>query len=111
MWDANHNPADYEENLGRGQSTVAIFRLIIYSRVRYSAVACEVLARRVIHAAPPDRLHSLMSTRYKHRQLDGEISEVSSALEMAIDSHWYAANHLREKVAVTVFQHNLFVVQ
>lgn len=68
MWDANHNPADYEENLGR-------------------AIACEVLARRIVHAAPPDRLHSLMSARFKHRLLDGGISEMSSALEMAIDSH------------------------
>lgn len=54
----------------------------------YLAVACEVLARRIVHLAPPDRLHSLMSTRFKHRQLDGDISEMSSALEMAIDSHW-----------------------
>jgi hypothetical protein len=53
-----------------------------------SAIACEALARRIVHASPPDRLHSLMSARFKHRQLDGDLSEMSSALEMAIDSHW-----------------------
>jgi hypothetical protein len=29
-----------------------------------------------------------MSTRFQHRQIDGDESEMSSALEMAIDSHW-----------------------
>ncbi|TCD69242.1 hypothetical protein EIP91_008345 [Steccherinum ochraceum] len=68
MWDANHNAADYGENLGR-------------------AIACEVLARRVIHRAPPDRITSMMSTRFMHREVDGDDSEKVSALEMAIDSH------------------------
>ncbi|KAF8812231.1 calcium activated cation channel [Phlegmacium glaucopus] len=68
MWDANHNPADYGENLGR-------------------AIACEVLARRIVHLMKPDRIRSIMSTRYKHRQIDGEGSEMSSALELAIDQH------------------------
>ncbi|KAH8094840.1 hypothetical protein BXZ70DRAFT_991717 [Cristinia sonorae] len=68
MWDANHNPADYGENLGR-------------------AIACEVLARRVIHRAPPDRITPMMSTRFMHREIDGDESEKVSALEMAIDSH------------------------
>lgn len=31
----------------------------------------------------------MMSTRYTHREVDGDISDKSSALEMAIDSHWY----------------------
>ncbi|KAL0949283.1 hypothetical protein HGRIS_009360 [Hohenbuehelia grisea] len=67
MWDANHNPADYGENHGR-------------------AIACEVLARRVVHRAAPDRLYSIMSTRYRHRQIDGDDSDMCSALELAIDS-------------------------
>ncbi|KAI0068594.1 calcium activated cation channel [Artomyces pyxidatus] len=65
--ESNRNAADYGENRGR-------------------AAACEVLARRVVHQAPPDRLTSIMSTRYKFRQRDGDI-ELSSALEVAIDSH------------------------
>ncbi|KAH9948400.1 hypothetical protein B0H21DRAFT_690173 [Amylocystis lapponica] len=68
MWDANHNPADYGENFGR-------------------AIACEVLARRVVHQAPPDRLTTMMSSRYKYREVDGDVSEMASALEVAIDSH------------------------
>lgn len=68
MWDANHNPADYGENLGR-------------------AVACEVLARRIVHLAEPDRIATIMSTRYQHRQIDGDESEMASALESAIDQH------------------------
>ncbi|KAG5342321.1 hypothetical protein C0989_003451 [Termitomyces sp. Mn162] len=71
MWDANHNPADYGENVGR-------------------AIACEVLARRIVHLSPPDRLRSIMSSRYQHRQLGGGESDMTSALEVAIDSHWYA---------------------
>ncbi|KAF4601937.1 hypothetical protein EYR40_005138 [Pleurotus pulmonarius] len=70
MWDANHNAADYGENYGR-------------------AVACEVLARRIVHRAAPDRLYSIMSTRYCHRQVDGDESGVASALELAIDSQCY----------------------
>ncbi|KAJ7241905.1 hypothetical protein B0H12DRAFT_1203933 [Mycena haematopus] len=68
MWDMNHNPADYGENLGR-------------------ATACEVLARRIVHLAPPETLNAIMSTRFQHIQVDGDESDMSSALEMAIDSH------------------------
>ncbi|KAJ7786312.1 hypothetical protein B0H16DRAFT_1355621 [Mycena metata] len=68
MYDANHNPADYGENLGR-------------------ATACEVLARRIVHIAPPETLNSIMSTRFQHIQVDGDESDMSSALEMAIDAH------------------------
>ncbi|KAF9481831.1 calcium activated cation channel [Pholiota conissans] len=68
MWDTNHNPADYGENFGR-------------------AIACEVLARRIVHLAEPDRINAIMSTRYQHTQIDGDKSEMSSALEMAIDQH------------------------
>jgi len=35
-----------------------------------------------------------MSTRYQHRRIDGEESEMSSALEMAIDQHWFASNSI-----------------
>ncbi|KAH9943256.1 uncharacterized protein BXZ73DRAFT_87627 [Epithele typhae] len=68
MLDANKYPADYEENEGR-------------------AVACEVLARRVIHYAPPEKISTMMTARYRHRELDGDVSGSSSALEMAIDAH------------------------
>ncbi|KAJ7686075.1 calcium activated cation channel [Mycena rosella] len=68
LWDANHNPADYGENMGR-------------------ATACEVLARRIVHMAPPETLNAIMSTRFQHIQADGDRSDMSSALEMAIDSH------------------------
>ncbi|KAF8076642.1 calcium activated cation channel [Lyophyllum atratum] len=68
MWDANHNPADYGENRGR-------------------AIACEVLARRIVHIAPRDRLHTILSSRFRHRQIDGDESDMASALEVAIDSH------------------------
>ena len=54
----------------------------------HEATACEVLARRVIHRAPSDRITSMMSTRFKHLEVDGDESEKVSALEMAIDSHW-----------------------
>ncbi|KAI0053727.1 calcium activated cation channel [Auriscalpium vulgare] len=65
--ESNRNAADYGENRGR-------------------AAACEVLARRIVHQAPQDRITTIMSTRYKFRQPDGDI-ELSSALEVAIDSH------------------------
>ncbi|KAI0000012.1 hypothetical protein BJV77DRAFT_1058294 [Russula vinacea] len=67
MIEANRNAADYGENRGR-------------------AIACEVLARRVVHNAPTDRIPVIMSSRYRHRQSDGDI-EFSSAIELAIDSH------------------------
>ncbi|KAH9179551.1 calcium activated cation channel [Lactarius sanguifluus] len=67
MIEANRNAADYGENRGR-------------------AIACEVLARRIVHKSPGDRVPALLSSRYKHCQSDGGI-EVSSAIELAIDSH------------------------
>ncbi|KAH7916291.1 hypothetical protein BJ138DRAFT_1140008 [Hygrophoropsis aurantiaca] len=67
-WDANRNPADHGENMGR-------------------AIACEVLARRIVHASSVDRVTAIMSTRYRHREPDGDISELTSALEIAIDTH------------------------
>ena len=54
------------------------------------ATACEVLARRIVHRSPHDRLNVIMSTRFRHRQLDGDLSDMSSALELAIDSQWWA---------------------
>ncbi|KZT05660.1 calcium activated cation channel [Laetiporus sulphureus 93-53] len=68
VWDANNNPADFGENSGR-------------------AVACEVLARRVIHQAPSDQTVPMMSTRFRYKETDDGISEKASALELAIDSH------------------------
>ena len=54
-----------------------------------TATACEVLARRIVHLTEPDKVKSIMSMRYKHRQIDGDESELSNALELAIDQHWY----------------------
>ncbi|KAJ7639099.1 hypothetical protein FB45DRAFT_904700 [Roridomyces roridus] len=68
IWEANHNPADYGENIGR-------------------ATACEVLARRIIHFVPSETLNTIMSTRFQHVETDGDKSDMASALEMAIDSH------------------------
>ncbi|KAI0307033.1 calcium activated cation channel [Multifurca ochricompacta] len=67
MLEANRNAADYGENCGR-------------------AIACEVLARRIVHQSPVDRIPAILSSRYKHRQSDGDI-EYTSAIELAIDSH------------------------
>jgi hypothetical protein len=68
----------------------------VYQILPPTAMACEVLARRIVHLTEPDRIKSVMSTRYKHRQIDGEESEICNALEMAIDQHWYfqASIHL-----------------
>lgn len=52
------------------------------------AIACEVLARRIVHLAESDRVATIMSKRYQHRQIDGDESEKASALEIAIDQHW-----------------------
>ena len=65
-----------------------------------SAVACEVLARRIVHLAEPDRLATIMSTRYRHRQVDGDASEMASALEVAIDQHWYVIRNLSARTAL-----------
>ncbi|CAE6522667.1 unnamed protein product [Rhizoctonia solani] len=66
VWDANHDTADYGENMSR-------------------AMACETLARRVLHTVPPDRLDDVMSCRFRHAEWDGDDSALSSALELAID--------------------------
>lgn len=52
-------------------------------------MACEVIASRIIHLMEPDSIKSVMSMRYKYRQIDGEESEMSNALELAIDQGWY----------------------
>jgi len=52
------------------------------------AVACEVLARKIVHLFPRDKLTDVMSTRYQHLQPDGDVSDTASALEMAIDQNW-----------------------
>lgn len=62
------NPADYEESQCR-------------------ATACEVLARRMVHRFPKDRLPSVMSGRFRWRTADGGESASASALEVAIDGH------------------------
>ena len=93
VWDANHNPADYGENLGRG--TVQLFPTAQSYPCRiFTATACEVLARRIVHMSPPDRLPVIMSSRFRHRQVDGDVSDMSSTLEMAIDSNALAPSLL-----------------
>ena len=42
-----------------------------------------------MHLAEPEKIKDIMSNRYQHRQVDGDESEMSSALELAIDQHWY----------------------
>ncbi|KAF8311893.1 calcium activated cation channel [Clavulina sp. PMI_390] len=68
MYDANHNPADFGENIAR-------------------ATACEVIARRIIHSSEPSRLNDIMSSRFRHLDRDGDPSAISSALELAVDQH------------------------
>jgi hypothetical protein len=68
MKDAVLNPPDYGESVCR-------------------ATACEVLARRIVHTLDPDRLESVMSTRFRYRESDGDASAPTSALESAIDQH------------------------
>lgn len=75
MKDAYANPADYDENLCR-------------------ATACEVLARRLVHNLPGGRLESVMSTRFRYRESDGDASAPVSALETAIDQHCTVSLHL-----------------
>jgi hypothetical protein len=53
MWDADHSPADYGENSGR-------------------ALACEAIARRIIHQAPREHLVYMMSNRFQTKDWDGE---------------------------------------
>lgn len=92
VWDANHNPADYGENQGRGSSTMHIPSSCGQLISRHLATACEVLARRVVHQAEsPEQIESILSARFRHKEIDGDISGRVSALEMAIDTHWYAA--------------------
>ena len=85
MWDANHNPADYGENLGRG---IFYFLVSLAGTYYLLATACEVLARRIVHLAEQEKIKNIMSSRYQHRQVDGDESEMSSALELAIDQDW-----------------------
>lgn len=68
MWDASSNPSDYDENLAR-------------------AVACEVLARKVVHSMPEERIYAVMSGRFRFTEWNGDGSALSSALETAIDQH------------------------
>jgi hypothetical protein len=53
------------------------------------AMACETLARRILHTVPPDRLDDIMSCRFQHAEWDGDESALSSALELAIDQQAY----------------------
>ena len=57
------------------------------SHIILPAIACEVLARRAVHRLSPERLTAVMSTRYRHLEWDGGQSDLTSALELAIDTH------------------------
>lgn len=67
---------------------VVICTLLLISTLPCAtAIACEVLARRILHRAAPDRLISIMSMRYRHLDRGGEDSDMTSALELAIDTN------------------------
>ncbi len=66
--EGNTNQADFEENLCR-------------------ATACEMIARRITHMVSRHRLPSVMSTRFRYIEPDGDISPALSALESAIDQN------------------------
>jgi hypothetical protein len=68
MRDGRINPPDWDESVCR-------------------AIACEVLARRIVHTFSDDRLDSVMSSRFRYRETDGDVSAPTSALETAIDQH------------------------
>ena len=36
----------------------------------------------------PDRLMSVMSTRFRYREYDGDASNLFNPLEFAVDQHW-----------------------
>jgi hypothetical protein len=58
------------------------------------ATACEVIARRICHKASRDRLTYVMSHRYQIVESDGDLSGKESAMEIAIDSHWFVRSPL-----------------
>lgn len=66
--EALNNPADYDECMCR-------------------SIACEVLARRIVHNLSMDQLESFLSTRIRFQEPDGDISPPASAIEIAIDQH------------------------
>ncbi|KAG9037681.1 hypothetical protein FRB95_004527 [Tulasnella sp. JGI-2019a] len=68
MWDANSDAADYDENISR-------------------AVACEMLARKIVNKLPSEKLYTVMSDRLAFQEDDGDKSSFASALETAIDQH------------------------
>ena len=94
MWDASTNPADYGENMGRGMRALRNSYIPPLILPYCAAIACEVLARRVVHLAPSDKTVSMLSTRFRFKEVDEDISEKASALELAVDSHWYVLEPL-----------------
>lgn len=43
----------------------------------------------MVHQAPSDKTVLMLSTRFRFKEVDEGVSEKASALELAIDSHWY----------------------
>ena len=64
-----------------------------YSRVvlpiRYLQNVRDILLDANCSYTIPLGLSTVMSTRFRHREWDGDKSNLSSALEAAIDQHWY----------------------
>jgi hypothetical protein len=60
----------------------------------------------------PGRLMSIMSTRYRYREFDGDSSNPSSALEFAIDQHWYVLCKIMSLIFLLFnFQHHISIFQ
>lgn len=43
----------------------------------------------------------MMSTRFTHREVDGDEGDKTSALEMAIDSHWWAGPQINAMISLS----------
>ncbi|CCM00664.1 uncharacterized protein FIBRA_02703 [Fibroporia radiculosa] len=79
LWDATNNPADWGENHGRG-----MFVLLAGSAYLNSHRTSAFLK---LSPAPSDKVVPMLSTRFRHKEIDDDYSEKSSALEAAFDSH------------------------
>jgi len=66
-----------------------------------------------VHLAEPEKIKNIMSNRVQHRQVDGDESEMSSALELAIDQHWYVYFSVKVQAYVIFyyFKHHILVLQ
>lgn len=51
------------------------------------AIACEMLARKIVTKLPVEKLYAVMSDRLMFQENDGDEGAFASALETAIDQH------------------------